>query len=57
MSWVKFNHNEAYTKMKVQLIENLMIDCKEWVEADYEDWQRKQMHTRLLSLARIEKLK
>ena len=57
MSWVKFNSNEAYTKMKVQLVENLICECKEWVEADYDVWQKKQIHSRFLSLARLEKLK
>lgn len=53
MSWVKFNHNRSYSNMKVQLVDNMLLRCKEYQETKYEEWQQKQMLKRFASLVNI----
>ena len=55
MSWVKYNYNEYYIKMKVKLIDRILEDCKEWQENEYQEWQQKQMLKRFGILAYLEK--
>ena len=53
ISWVKFNYNEYYDKMKFNLVDGLIIRCQEYQEGQYEDWQKKQMLKRFANLANI----
>ena len=54
VSWVKYNHHEAFKINKINLIENLLIKCKEFQETNYDDWARKQMLKKFGLLAGVE---
>lgn len=53
MSWVKFNHNNGYEKMKIALFENMVSECKEFQEGEYADWQRQQILKNMATVANI----
>lgn len=53
MSWIKFNHQKSYTDMKFKLVDFMISRCKEYQEADYDDWQKKQLLKRFAALANI----
>lgn len=53
MSWVKFNYDNSYDKMKINLIDGIISKCKEYQEGEYEEWQKKQMLKRFAELANI----
>ena len=54
ISWVNHNYLESYSRVKINLVNNIIEKCKEYDEADYEEWQKKQIFKRFLELARIE---
>lgn len=53
ISWVKYNFEQSFISMKTQLINNLILDCKEFNESNYEEWQVKQMLKRFAELGRL----
>lgn len=52
-SWVKFNYNEAYNNMKVNLVNNLAKLCKEYQDGEYEEWQKNQILKEFAIMAHI----
>lgn len=54
MSWVRFNSNREFLQSKARLIDRLTDTCKEYKEANYTEWQCKQMLKRFTSLANLK---
>lgn len=53
ISWVKYNYRHRSSKDKCGLVDGILIHCKEYQEAKYEDWQKKQLLKRFAELASI----
>ena len=50
-NYVKFCFYKEFEKAKQNLINNILMSCKDWQEKDIEEWQRKIMFKRFCNIA------
>ena len=51
--YIKFIHHRNYSRMKIEMIGNMLDKCKEYQENNFEEWQKTQMLKRFAALANI----
>ena len=53
-SWIKFAFKESYNNIKVNVVRNIVENCKELKELDCPNWQKRQLMKDMANLGGVD---